>query len=92
MANSHPDMHLDTRTGKWVYEDAKTGQEYEWNTTANAWVPVVDDDLMEAQQKAYSVAGVDESVSRALDRNRHTCSFTTDTGYLKMLRMESGRR
>ena len=62
---AHPNMHYDTQAGKWMYENAETGQEYEWNTTANAWLPVLDGDMLEAQQKAYSVQGVDEAVSRS---------------------------
>lgn len=58
-----PDMHLDTQTGKWMFEDPKTGQEFEWNQVANAWLPVVEDDLIKLQQAAYSVKGVDEEVS-----------------------------
>ena len=60
--NAHPNMHFDTQAGKWMFEDAETGQEYEWNTTANAWLPVMDEEMLEAQQKAYSVQGVDETV------------------------------
>jgi hypothetical protein len=63
MMGSPPDMHLDTQTGKWMFEDPQTGQEFEWNEAANAWLPVVEDDLVKQQQAAYSVAGVDESVS-----------------------------
>ena len=58
-------MHFDTTSGKWMYEDLATGQEYEWNTVANAWVPVADEEELKKQQAAYSIAGVDESV-RAL--------------------------
>ena len=55
-------MHFDTTSGKWMYEDLATGQEYEWNTVANAWVPVADEEELKKQQAAYSIAGVDESV------------------------------
>lgn len=61
-----PDMHLDTTTGKWMFEDPQTGQEFEWNEAANAWLPVVEDDLIKQQQAAYSVQGVDETVSSYL--------------------------
>lgn len=56
-------MHFDTTTGKWMYENTETGQEFEWNTAANAWVPVADEEELKKQQAAYSVAGVDEEVS-----------------------------
>jgi len=62
-AAAHANMHFDTTTGKWMYEDAETGQEYEWNVQANAWALAMSEEMVEAQQKAYSVAGVDEAVS-----------------------------
>lgn len=58
-------MHFDVQSGKWFYENAETGQEFEWNAVANAWVPIVEEDVLQAQQAAYSVQGVDESVSLA---------------------------
>lgn len=58
-----PDMHLDTTTGKWMFENPETGEEFEWNEVANAWLPVVDDESVKRQQAAYAVQGVDESVS-----------------------------
>ncbi|BEJ14760.1 hypothetical protein CspHIS471_0405270 [Cutaneotrichosporon sp. HIS471] len=56
-----PRAHVDKTTGKWQYEDEETGQEYEW--TGKAWIPLLDDDLIKAQQSAYAVAGVDENES-----------------------------
>ncbi|CAD6567680.1 MAG: hypothetical protein TREMPRED_003819 [Tremellales sp. Tagirdzhanova-0007] len=52
-------VHFDKTAGKWQYEDDETGQEYEW--TGQAWIPLVDETLLKAQQAAYSVEGVDES-------------------------------
>lgn len=57
------DMHFDSVSGKWMVEDPVSGKEFEWNVAANAWLEVVEDDLIKAQQAAYSVQGVDESVS-----------------------------
>lgn len=62
---AHANMHFDTQTGKWMYENTETGQEYEWNTVANAWAPVADEEELKKQQAAYSVAGVDEEVCAA---------------------------
>jgi HIV Tat-specific factor 1 len=39
--------------------------ELEWNGVQRKWLPVVDDSLIEAQQAAYSVPGVDESTPAA---------------------------
>jgi hypothetical protein len=58
----HANMHFDTQTNKWMYENTETGQEFEWNEVANAWVPVADEEELKKQQAAYSVAGVDEEV------------------------------
>jgi uncharacterized protein with von Willebrand factor type A (vWA) domain len=37
------------------------GTEYEFDDAIKRWIPVVDEALLEEQQKAYQVAGVDES-------------------------------
>lgn len=58
-----PRVHFDKTAGKWQYEDEQTGQEYEWNDIAKAWVPIIDEEQIKAQQAAYSVEGVDEEVS-----------------------------
>lgn len=63
--DDNPNMHFDTTAGKWIYENPETGQELEWNIAANAWLPVVDEDVLQAQQAAYKVEGVDDSVSWA---------------------------
>ncbi|OXH30985.1 HIV Tat-specific factor 1 [Cryptococcus neoformans] len=51
-------VSFDKVSGKWQYEDDE-GTEHEWNGTA--WIPIIDDELVRAQQAAYSVPGVDES-------------------------------
>ncbi|KIR58226.1 HIV Tat-specific factor 1 [Cryptococcus bacillisporus CA1873] len=51
-------VSFDQVSGKWQYED-DDGTEHEWNGTA--WIPIIDDELVKAQQAAYSVPGVDES-------------------------------
>ncbi|KAE8543421.1 hypothetical protein D1P53_000132 [Cryptococcus gattii VGV] len=51
-------VSFDQVSGKWQYEDDE-GTEHEWNGTA--WIPIIDDELVKAQQAAYSVPGVDES-------------------------------
>ena len=37
------------------------GTEYEFDEAIRRWIPVLDEALLEEQQKAYIVAGVDES-------------------------------
>lgn len=41
-----------------VQED---GTEFEFDDAIKRWIPVLDDALLEEQQKAYRVSGVDES-------------------------------
>lgn len=41
-----------------VQED---GTEYEFDDAIKRWIPVLDEALLEEQQKAYRVSGVDES-------------------------------
>ncbi|WVO18299.1 hypothetical protein L204_106014 [Cryptococcus depauperatus] len=53
-----PRVAFDKVSGKWQYEN-EDGTEYEWNGTH--WLPIVDEELLKAQQAAYSVPGVDES-------------------------------
>ncbi|KAI5478405.1 hypothetical protein MNV49_005154 [Pseudohyphozyma bogoriensis] len=55
-----PRVHFNTVSSKWTFE-ADDGSEMEWDTNRGAWVPVLEDSLVSAQQAAYSVAGVDES-------------------------------
>ncbi|KAL1406055.1 hypothetical protein Q8F55_007738 [Vanrija albida] len=58
-----PRVHFDKTSGKWQYEDEQTGSEYEWN--GQAWLPILDQSLIQAQQAAYSVQGVDENTPAA---------------------------
>ncbi|GJJ06061.1 hypothetical protein Clacol_000249 [Clathrus columnatus] len=57
-------VHFSKESGTWRYE-AEDGMEMEWDVSKSAWVPVIDDDLVKAQQAAYSLPGVDESVPAA---------------------------
>lgn len=56
-----PRVEFNKQTGRWEYED-DDGKSYEWNAAVNKWEPVLDDETIRAQQSAYSVQGVDESV------------------------------
>jgi len=47
-------------SGKWSLE-ADDGSEYEYDEALRRWIPVLDESLLEKQQAAYAVAGVDES-------------------------------
>jgi len=59
-----PRIHFDRNAGTWRYED-DDGNEMEYDAGKGAWVPVLDEDLVKAQQAAYSVAGVDEETPAA---------------------------
>ncbi|EJU04273.1 splicing factor u2af-associated protein 2 [Dacryopinax primogenitus] len=61
-----PRVYMDRVTGTWRFEDDdEEGTEMEWDAKKRNWVPVIDEDLVRAQQAAYSVQGVDESAPAA---------------------------
>ncbi|TYJ55307.1 hypothetical protein B9479_004030 [Cryptococcus floricola] len=80
-----PRVSFDKTTQKWQYEDE--GLEFEWN--GNVWVSIVDEELLKAQQAAYSVPGVDESTPanavvareerRTLKRKKNEKDYTSNT-------------
>ncbi|KZO98919.1 hypothetical protein CALVIDRAFT_535020 [Calocera viscosa TUFC12733] len=59
-----PRVYMDRVTGTWRFED-DDGAEMEWAVLGRKWVPVIDEDLVRAQQAAYSVHGVDEDAPAA---------------------------
>ncbi|PCH43874.1 hypothetical protein WOLCODRAFT_138648 [Wolfiporia cocos MD-104 SS10] len=59
-----PRVHFDRASGTWRFEN-DDGSELEYDAAKGAWVPVVDEELVKAQQAAYSVAGVDEETPAA---------------------------
>ncbi|GAA5865513.1 hypothetical protein JCM1840_001424 [Sporobolomyces johnsonii] len=59
-----PEPYFDQQAGKWMVE-TPDGNELEWDQARGGWVPVVDDELLKAQQAAYAVQGVDESTPAA---------------------------
>lgn len=63
------DPEFNIVTQRWNYEDA-SGQMYEKNPVTNAWVPIIDEDHIKAQQAAYSVPGVDENAEIAVPTSR----------------------
>ncbi|THH27841.1 hypothetical protein EUX98_g6337 [Antrodiella citrinella] len=59
-----PRIHYDRASGSWRLED-EDGNESEYDPAKGMWVPLVDEDLVKAQQAAYSVDGVDEEIPAA---------------------------
>ncbi|RDX55173.1 hypothetical protein OH76DRAFT_872453 [Lentinus brumalis] len=59
-----PRVHFDQQAGAWRFEQ-DDGSELEYDAAKGAWVPVLDEELVKAQQAAYSVAGVDEETPAA---------------------------
>jgi len=57
--SADPRYHFDRESGTWRFEN-DDGEELEYDEQKQVWKPVVDEDLVKAQQAAYSVAGVDE--------------------------------
>ncbi|KAH9931139.1 uncharacterized protein BXZ73DRAFT_101723 [Epithele typhae] len=64
-----PRVHYDRNAGTWRFEQ-DDGSELEYDGAKGAWVPVLDEDLLKAQQAAYSVAGVDEEHQTRQGRRR----------------------
>ncbi|KAH9946981.1 hypothetical protein B0H21DRAFT_741200 [Amylocystis lapponica] len=59
-----PRIHFDRASGTWRLEN-DDGSELEYDAAKGTWVAIVDEDLVKAQQAAYSVAGVDEATPAA---------------------------
>ncbi|KAH9839417.1 uncharacterized protein C8Q71DRAFT_749414 [Rhodofomes roseus] len=59
-----PRVHFDRTSGTWHLEQ-DDGTELEYDAAKGAWVSALDEDLVKAQQAAYSVAGVDEETPAA---------------------------
>ncbi|KAK7692633.1 hypothetical protein QCA50_004266 [Cerrena zonata] len=57
-------IHFDRTSGTWRFEDEE-GHEFEYDSVKGKWSALLDDDLVRAQQAAYSIAGVDESTPAA---------------------------
>ncbi|BFZ60115.1 hypothetical protein YB2330_001137 [Saitoella coloradoensis] len=76
-----PRVSFSKVTGKWTFE-ADDGIEYEHDDEKRAWMPVADESLIEAQQKAYKVEGVNESATpkpNKKKRKTYTGEDPTDT-------------
>lgn len=58
-------IYFDRQSGHWRCEiEGGNGiEEVEWDAEKRAWIPVLDDEIVRAQQAAYSIEGVDEEVS-----------------------------
>ncbi|KII92399.1 hypothetical protein PLICRDRAFT_103638 [Plicaturopsis crispa FD-325 SS-3] len=59
-----PRIHFSKTSGTWRLEN-DDGSELEYDAIKGTWVALVDEDLIEKQQAAYSVAGVDEATPAA---------------------------
>jgi hypothetical protein len=59
--NADERVYFDRQGGSWRCE--VEGEEVEWDAMNRAWIPVLNEEALRAQQAAYSVEGVDEDVS-----------------------------
>ncbi|KAF7321384.1 RRM domain-containing protein [Mycena kentingensis (nom. inval.)] len=57
-------IYLAQATNTWRYEEGD-GTEMEYDVKKGQWIPLVDEELLQRQQAAYSVSGVDESTPAA---------------------------
>ncbi|KAL3480148.1 hypothetical protein BJX99DRAFT_35712 [Aspergillus californicus] len=58
--DSDPRISFSKLDNKFILE-TDDGQEYSFDTIMNRWIPTVDEDLLQQQQEAYKVHGVDEN-------------------------------
>ncbi|OJJ49729.1 hypothetical protein ASPZODRAFT_109406 [Penicilliopsis zonata CBS 506.65] len=58
--DSDPRISFSKLSNKFILE-TDDGQEFEFDSALKRWVQTVDEDLLQQQQEAYKVAGVDES-------------------------------
>ncbi|KAI8147898.1 hypothetical protein BJV82DRAFT_593837 [Fennellomyces sp. T-0311] len=77
--SSDPRMKLNEQTRKWSYV-GDDGVSYEYDESIGAWFPMYNEALIEQQQSAYAVEGVDESepVAAAQQRNKKKRVYTYD--------------
>ncbi|KIJ67722.1 hypothetical protein HYDPIDRAFT_25197 [Hydnomerulius pinastri MD-312] len=57
-------IHFSKESETWRFEQ-EDGSELEYDAAKGQWVPLVDEELLQKQQAAYSVAGVDEQTPAA---------------------------
>ncbi|PWY83083.1 hypothetical protein BO94DRAFT_519621 [Aspergillus sclerotioniger CBS 115572] len=57
--DSDPRISFSKLDNKFILE-TEDGQEYVYDTVLKRWIPTVDEDLLQQQQEAYRVQGVDE--------------------------------
>ncbi|CAK5265610.1 unnamed protein product [Mycena citricolor] len=57
-------IYLEKSTNTWRYEETD-GTEMEYDTVKGKWFPLLGEELLQQQQAAYSVAGVDEEAPAA---------------------------
>ncbi|KAL2795726.1 nuclear mRNA splicing factor-associated protein [Aspergillus keveii] len=57
--DSDPRISFSKLDNKFILE-TEDGQEYSYDTILKRWIPTVDEDLLQKQQEAYRVEGVDE--------------------------------
>ncbi|KAI9373082.1 hypothetical protein BJX61DRAFT_533477 [Aspergillus egyptiacus] len=58
--DSDPRISFSKLDNKFILE-TEDGQEYSYDTILKRWIPTVDEDLLQQQQEAYKVQGVDEN-------------------------------
>ncbi|KAI5808840.1 hypothetical protein DFH27DRAFT_509922 [Peziza echinospora] len=72
-----PRVSFSRISAKWTLE-ADDGSEYEYDEALRRWIPVLDESLLEKQQAAYAVAGVDESEPVQLKNKKKRKVYTSN--------------
>lgn len=80
-------VYFDKQSGHWRCEIEEGGgiEEVEWDADKRAWIPVLDDEIVRAQQAAYSVVGVDEEVRSFLFIRSIISRLTTKNNRFRLL-------
>lgn len=75
-----PDIDSDPRiaysqvTGKWIFENDENGLEYEWDEENGLWNPVVEEQDIQTQQKAYQRDGEEVKDEKIDDKDKDSDS------------------
>ncbi|KAL3248823.1 hypothetical protein BDQ94DRAFT_134764 [Aspergillus welwitschiae] len=79
--DSDPRISFSKLDDKFILE-TEDGQEYEYDTVLKRWIPTVDEDLLQQQQEAYRVQGVneEEQITAAQLRKKRKQQATTEEG------------
>lgn len=89
--SADPRVSFSRQDGKYILED-HDGSEWEWEESLRKWTAAVDEKLLEQQQQAYAVAGVDESESAEASIKKRKLEDNANSGGNKKPKKEKKER